>query len=66
MAVTKRTKDHLSVYTMELLAILLFAEWVEEPDIVVIYSDSCAALIKLKSFVSQSRQDVLYEVLQCL
>ena len=29
MAVTKRATDHLSVYTMELLAILLAAEWVE-------------------------------------
>jgi ribonuclease HI len=71
VAVTKRATDHLSVYTMELLAILLAAVCVEEvrPDRVVICSDLRAALIhlySLHSFVSQSRQDLLYEVLQCL
>ena len=68
VAVTKRETDHVSVYTMELLAILLAAQWVEEvrPDRVVICSDSCAALMSLNAFVSQSRQDVLYEFLQCV
>lgn len=68
VAVTKRATDHLSVYTMELLTILLAAEWVEvgRPDRVVICSDTCAALMTLNEFVSQSRQDVLYEVLQRL
>ena len=68
MAVTKRATYNLSVYTMELLAILLAAVCVEEvrPDRVVICSDSCAALMNLNSFLSQSRQDLLYEVLQCL
>jgi ribonuclease HI len=68
MAVTKRATDHLSVYTMELLAIPLAAECVQEvrPDRLVICSDSCAALMSLNACVSQSRQDVLYEVLRCL
>jgi hypothetical protein len=49
---------------MGLLAIHLAAEWVEEvrPDREVIFSDSCAALMSLNSFVSQSRQYALYMI----
>ena len=50
------------------MAVLLSTEWVGEvrSDRVVICSDLHAALVSLNSFVSQSRHDVLYEVLQCL
>ena len=49
VAVTKRATDNLSVYTKELLVILLAPEWVEEvrPDRVVICSDTCTALMSL-------------------
>jgi hypothetical protein len=49
VAVTKREMDNLSVYTMELKAILLAAEWVEEvrPDRVVTCPDSCTAVMSL-------------------
>jgi ribonuclease HI len=64
--VKKRITGHLAVYTGELITILLALQWVEEvePDSVVICSDSCAVLMSLQSFISRSRQDLIYEVLQ--
>ena len=61
--VRKRITDHLAV---ELMAILLAFQWLEEvkPDIVVICSDSCAVLMSLQSFSSCSRQYLLSKVLQ--
>ena len=51
---------------VELMAILLALQWVEEvkPASVVIFSDACAVLMSLQSFRSRIRQDLLYEVLQ--
>jgi ribonuclease HI len=58
VAVTKRATDHLSVYTLELLAILLAAEWEEEvrPDRVVNCSDSYSTdELKCISVTKQTR-----------
>ncbi len=40
----KRTSNHLSVYTVEIIGILLELQWVEEhkPENVLICSDSCS------------------------
>ncbi|XP_051548849.1 uncharacterized protein LOC127437749 [Myxocyprinus asiaticus] len=64
----KRTSNHISVYTTEMLAILLALQWVEVIKIpeVVICSDSFAALLSLKSGKSSTRQDILSDILQSL
>ncbi len=61
----KRLSDHLSVFTTELLAIILALQWIEEvqPEITVICSDSMAALTSLLSGKSEARQDLVFEVL---
>ncbi len=65
--VQKRLSDQVSVFTVELMGIWLALQWIEEtrPDKVVICSDSSAVLKSLQSFKSQSRQDIVYEVLEC-
>ena len=62
--IKKRLSDHLSVYTMELWAILLALQWIEEKNIynTVIASDSFSALMSIKSGRSTSRTDVIYEI----
>jgi ribonuclease HI len=65
VAVRKPITDHLAVYMMELMGVLLALQWLEgKLDRVVTCSDSCAVLMSLQSFSSRSRQDLLYEVLQ--
>ncbi len=61
----KRLSDHLSVFTTELLAIILALQWTEEvqPERTVICSDSMAALTSLLSGKSEARQDLVFEVL---
>ncbi len=61
----KRLSDHLSVFTTELLAIVLALQWIEEvqPERTVICSDSMAALTSLLSGKSEARQDLVFEVL---
>ncbi len=61
----KRTSNHLGVYTVEMIGILLALKWVEEhkPDIFFICSDSVAVLKCLRSFKS-SHQDILFSILQ--
>ncbi len=61
----KRLSDHLSVFTTELLAIILALQWIEEvqPERTVICSDSMAALTSLLSGKSIARQDLVFEVL---
>ena len=51
---------------MEMLAVLVALRWVEKTkqDKVLICSDSTSTLASIRSFHSNSRQDVLYEVLQ--
>lgn len=60
-----RVSDYLGVYSVELLAVLLALEWVEQKPMsnVLICSDSLAVLNSLTSFGS-SRLDILYNILQ--
>lgn len=66
--IAKRLSDHVSVFTTELLAIILALQWIEEvqPSRIVICTDSMAALTSLMSGKSESRQDLIFEVLQGL
>uniref|UniRef100_A0A1A8L2C0 Reverse transcriptase domain-containing protein n=1 Tax=Nothobranchius pienaari TaxID=704102 RepID=A0A1A8L2C0_9TELE len=68
VAVKKRVSDGLSVYTGEMLAILLAVQWVEEhrPLFSVICSDSSSSLTSLRCSHSDSRPDVLIEIQQSL
>ncbi len=61
----KRLSDNLSVFSTELLAIILALQWTEEvqPERTVICSDSMAALTSLLSGKSEARQDLVFEVL---
>lgn len=62
----KRVSDHLSVFTGELLAILLALEWVEnnKPSKVLIGSDSSSAVTRVKNMQSEARQDIMLEITQ--
>ena len=64
-SINRRTTDGLSVYTVEMVAILIAMKWVEHAgvDRVVICSDSASVLASLRSFKSGSRQGMLYEIL---
>ncbi len=68
LSVRKRTSDELSVYTGEMIAILLAIQWIEEirPLKSVICSDSCASLASLLYSHSESRPDILMEIMQTL
>ncbi len=59
-SVRKRTSDELSVYTGEMIALLLAIQWIEEirPLKSVICSDSCASLASLLYSHSKSRPDI--------
>ncbi len=61
----KLTSNHLAVYTVEMIGILLALQWVEEHkyENVLICSDSVAVLKSLISFKS-SHQDILFSILQ--
>lgn len=65
VGINKRTSDSLSVYTVELYAILLALEWTEQSgwDNIVICSDSVSALMSIKSGVTRNHQELLYEIL---
>lgn len=62
----KRVNDKLSVFTGEMLAILLALEWVEnsKPIKVLIGSDSSSALTSFKNMQSEARQDIMLEIAQ--
>lgn len=66
--VKRRSSDHLSVYTVETLAILAALQWVEEVQIskVIICSDSSSTLLSLQSLTSNSRQDLINEIHEAL
>ena len=68
VSIIKRTSDHLAVFTVELLAILLALWWIEEgrSSRCIICSDSMAALISISNGKSTCRPDLVYEVLQSL
>ncbi|KAJ8333541.1 hypothetical protein SKAU_G00415490 [Synaphobranchus kaupii] len=78
-AVKKRASDHLSVYTVELLRILLAIQWVEEnsqPRVIIVSSvvlprrlvviASLAPLASIRSGKSSCRQYVVYEIFHVL
>ncbi|XP_035984330.1 uncharacterized protein LOC118557933 [Fundulus heteroclitus] len=64
----KRISDGVSVYTGEMLALLLAVQWVEEvrPLKSIICSDSSSSLISLQNNQSDSRPDILIEIQQTL
>lgn len=68
ITIVKRISDNVSVYTVEMLAILLAVQWIEEirPLRVIICSDSTSSLISLQSSHSDSRADILLEIQQTL
>uniref|UniRef100_A0A3Q2ZQ74 Reverse transcriptase domain-containing protein n=1 Tax=Kryptolebias marmoratus TaxID=37003 RepID=A0A3Q2ZQ74_KRYMA len=61
----KRLTDNLSVYTGEMMAILLALQWVEEirPIKTIICSDSSSVLLSLKNNQTDSRTDILMEIM---
>ncbi len=69
MAVKKGAADHLSVYTVELLAILLALQWLEgnkQNKNVIIASDSLSALSSIQSGKPSCRQDIIYQIFNLL
>ncbi|XP_037531828.1 uncharacterized protein LOC119409038 [Nematolebias whitei] len=64
----KRVTDRLSIYTGELLAILLALQWIEDvkPLQAIICSDSSSALISIKYNNTDSRMDILLEIYHTL
>ena len=66
--IQKRLSDHLAVYSVELFAICLALEWIEEVKTRcnVICSDSLSALTSILHGKSVCRPDLLYDVLQSL
>ena len=66
--VRKRVNNEISVYTGELLAILVAVQWVEDtrPLRLVICSDSSSALKSLQFNHSDSRPDIVIEAQQIL
>lgn len=66
VVVAKRLTDNLAVYTRELVAICLALHWVADnkPSRVVIASDSSSVLLSIGNRRSESRQDIVYEIMQ--
>ncbi|CAJ1057684.1 RNA-directed DNA polymerase from mobile element jockey [Xyrichtys novacula] len=67
LAIRERATDHASVYSVELLAIILALKWMKGGNVVhaVIASDSYAALESIKTMKS-CRQDLVMEIHQLL
>lgn len=63
--IQKRITNYASVFTTELIAILLAIQWVEEvkPTRAVICSDSISSLNSLSGGTSTVRQELIYEIL---
>uniref|UniRef100_A0A8D0CT46 RNase H type-1 domain-containing protein n=2 Tax=Sander lucioperca TaxID=283035 RepID=A0A8D0CT46_SANLU len=63
-SIKKRLSDHLSVYTTELMAVLLALQWIEEKGLpkTVIASDSFSALSSIRTGRSSSRTDIINEI----
>ncbi len=63
---SKRTSDHISVFTAVLIALLLALEWIEEiqPTKAVICTDCLSALNSLSSLKWLARPDMINEVMQ--
>ncbi|XP_055499259.1 uncharacterized protein LOC129701820 isoform X1 [Leucoraja erinacea] len=64
----KRTNNYLTVYTVELYAILMAVRWMEQmqPCKVLICSDSLSAIQSIGSGASHRRPDLVYEILLLL
>ena len=62
----ERLNNNLAVYTAELVVILIALSWVESnrPKRVAIASDSSSALLSIQNGASQSRQDIILDILQ--
>ena len=60
-----KLNEHLTVYTSELIAILKALEWVNQnkPENVVILTDSLSSLQSILSGKSETRQDLLNQIL---
>ena len=68
IGINRRTSNKLGVYTVEMVAVLVALQWVEKAglDKALVCSDSSSVLASLRSFHSNSRQDILYSVLQSI
>lgn len=68
ISIKERTSDHLTVFTVELLAILTALQWIEQNKIgkVVICSDSLSSLMSLQSLSSNNRLDIVYEMYEIM
>lgn len=66
--IRERTPDHLTVFTVELLAILNAVQWVEHNKLkmAVICSDSLSALVSLQFLSFHNRPDIVYEIYEIL
>ncbi len=62
---SRRTSDHLSVYAVELFAILMALEWIEctKSNRTLICSDSVSVLQSLKTGMVKNHQELLYDVM---
>ncbi len=67
-SVKRRKSDHLSVYTVEMMAIATALQGIEELQIekVILCTNSCSALMSLHLFTSHSRQDIINEIYETL
>lgn len=68
VTIQKRTSNHLSIFSAEMMAIILALQWVEEvkPYKSVICSDSMSSLTSIQTGKSACRQDLLDEVHQMI
>lgn len=59
---------YTSVYTVEMVAVLMALRWAERAQVerMLICCDSASVLTSLRSFHSGSRQGLLYEILMCM
>ncbi|XDV25401.1 hypothetical protein PO909_029322 [Leuciscus waleckii] len=66
--IQKRTSNHLSIFSAEMMAIIMALQWVEEvkPYNSVICSDSMSSLTSIQTGKSACRQDLLDEVHQMI
>ncbi|XP_023190356.1 uncharacterized protein LOC111608710 [Xiphophorus maculatus] len=64
----KRISDKLTVYTGELMAILIALEWIEGigKGKFVICSDSSSALMSIQGMKSEVRQDIIEDIVQVI
>uniref|UniRef100_A0A8C2BUC3 Reverse transcriptase domain-containing protein n=1 Tax=Cyprinus carpio TaxID=7962 RepID=A0A8C2BUC3_CYPCA len=66
--IKKRTTDHLSIYTAEMVAIIIALQWLEEARLPksVICTDSMSSLTSNQNGESGCRQDLLNEINQIM